>query len=153
MTAAHPMTTPAPDLDARLQTLLTAWRARAFVWGVADCCQFARAALVQIHGVPADRLPDPLYTSEADALAHLESLGGIPGLIARADLAVRDDLADAQRGDLVLIAAPAPWAGALAVVGGQFAHLPGPLGLRAVPRRHWRAAFYRPVDARQKGGC
>ncbi len=147
------MSTTAPDLDARLQTLLTTWRARAFVWGVADCCQFARAALVQIHNVPADRLPDPIYTSEADALAHLESLGGIPGLIARADLAVRDDLADAQRGDLVLIAAPAPWAGALAVVGGQFAHLPGPLGLRAVPRRHWRAAFYRPADNGQKGGC
>ena len=147
------MTAAALSLDERLAALVEQWRHRSFAWGVVDCCQFARAALVQIHAVPADRLPDPVYTNQADALDHWARLGGFEGLAAAAGLRAVD-VAHAQRGDLVLVPAlPKQFKGyALAVSTGQTAVMPGAEGLRAVHRRFWVLAYTtRPVGPEHEG--
>lgn len=142
------------SLDERLAALVQQWRGRAFAWGVVDCCQFARAALVQIHGVPADRLPDPVYTNPTDALAHWQRLGGFDSLATTAGLCAVN-VARAARGDLVLVPAlPKQFKGhALAVVVGQTALLPGAEGLRAVHRRFWGAAYTPRPSSQDQGGA
>lgn len=125
----------ATDLDQRLSALVGEWSARPFVWGMTDCCQFARAAAWQLHGLVVD---SPAYISERDALRAFKRLGGYAGLLRSAGLQQRPPAA-ARRGDFVLFAHDGPglFAQGLAVVTGTHAHAPTATGLVALERGAW----------------
>ena len=138
----------ATHLDQQLAALVAEWSARPFCWGATDCCQFARAAAWQIHGVVVD---SPAYTTEREARRVLDRLGGYAGLLHRAGFTGRP-LAAAARGDFVVVEHKGPglFAHGLAVVTGTHAHAPTRLGLLAIERSAWLECW---APAPQQGGA
>lgn len=129
----------ATDLDQRISQLLAEWAERPFAWGQTDCCQFARAAFLKIHGV--DLIP-PAYTTEKQALRALKALGGYAGLLSSNKLQQRPILA-ARRGDFLIIAHKAAgfFDAGLAVCTGLQAHSTTKRGLIEVGREHWQECW------------
>jgi hypothetical protein len=123
------------QLDATISALVSEWSARPFVWGVTDCCQFARACAQRVHGIEMD---PPEYTGEREALRTLRRMGGFAGLLGSAGLQPRP-VAQARRGDFVLFNHPGPglFQSGLAMVTGTHAHAPTRIGLIAIERRAW----------------
>jgi hypothetical protein len=136
----------ATHLDRHISALLNEWSARPFVWGVTDCCQFARAAAWRIHAIVVDT---PAYISERDAVRTLARLGGLRGALRGAGLQPRP-LASARRGDFVLFRHDGAglFGEGLALVTGTHAHAPTRLGLIALDRSAWLECWG-PVDASQ----
>lgn len=125
----------ATSLDQVLAALVTQWQARPFAWGTTDCCQFARAAAWEVHGVVVE---SPAYDSERSARRVLDSLGGYAGLLLRAGFHARP-LTAAARGDFVVFEHKGPglFAHGLALVTGPQAHAPTRLGLVAINASAW----------------
>ena len=125
----------ATTLDRDLSALVAEWSARPFQWGITDCCQFARAAAWQIHGIAVD---SPHYISERDAARVLARLGGYAGLLRAAGLHGRAPSA-ARRGDFIVFEhnAPGLFKHGLGVVTGTHAHAPTRIGLLAIERSAW----------------
>lgn len=133
MQTAKPLN--ATQLDQCLAALVAEWSARPFIWGVTDCCQFARAAAWRLHTIVVDA---PAYISERDALRVFKRLGGYASILRGAGLQQRP-LEAARRGDFVLYAHEGPglFTQGLALVTGTHAHAPTRLGLVALSRRAW----------------
>jgi hypothetical protein len=127
-------------IDQKMSDLVAEWQGRAFQWGVSDCCQFARAAAWQLHGIVVD---SPAYISERDALRAWRAKGGYHGLFRAAGLVQRRAHLAARRGDCVLVdvADRALFPQGLALVTGPAAHMPGAHGLVSVPRSAWREVW------------
>jgi len=115
-----------------METLVANWSARPFCWGVTDCCQLAKHAVLTLHGVQVDHPP---YSTEREALRVLQSFGGYRGQLALTHRQVPNSAA--QRGDIAIVSGQAPFGEALAVVTATHAHTTGPTGLVAVPRAQW----------------
>lgn len=133
--AGAPGPTSHGGLDTALAALVGQWQALPFAWGTVDCCQFAKAAAWQLHGMVIDA---PTYVGERDALRTLRALGGYTGLLAAARLLQRP-LPQARRGDFVLFAHAGPglFGQGLGVVTGLHAQAPGATGLVQVRRQNW----------------
>ena len=144
MTAAALQHTPAPtadDLDARLAALLAEWSTRPFAWGQTDCCQFARAAAWRLHGLVVD---SPAYINERQALRVFRDLGAFHGLLKSTGLRPLRHHMAARRGDFAIVRMPFEnpdrpglFPQGIALVTGLQAHMPGALGLVALPRAAW----------------
>jgi hypothetical protein len=124
-------------LDHKLSMLVAEWSARPFAWGTTDCCQFARAAAMALHGIVVPH--PPAYTSEREALRTIRALGGYTGLLQSAGLVQRPTLASARRGDFVTFdhLEPGLFTEGLALVTGAEAHATTRIGLISVGRRQW----------------
>lgn len=119
--------------ESRLALLCEAEAARPFVRGVHDCCTFARAAEIALTG----------ETLFGDSGGWRTAAGARRALRRMGFASIRDMLdarlppcppAMARRGDLIMTDAPgADDMGAIAVVTGTHAVLPGPDGLLRVP--------------------
>ncbi len=119
--------------EMRLAMVCSAAAGRPFVRGVHDCCTFAREVEIALTGgtLFAD---SGRWRTPAGAVMALRRMGYATirdmldaRLIACAPLAAR-------RGDLIMTDAPgADDMGAIAVVTGMRAVLPGPDGLLSVP--------------------
>jgi len=128
----------ATALDIQLAALVNQWRVRPFQWGVTDCCQFARAAALMLHGVAT---PSPLYGTEREAFRAVAALGGYPGILKAAGF-VRRPVQAARRGDFVVVLhAAGLFEAGLAVVTGAQAHTTTRVGLLAVPRSVWQECW------------
>lgn len=127
------------SMDRHISGLINEWSARPFCWGATDCCQFARAAAWQIHGVVVDA---PAYTTEREARRTLDRLGGYAGLLRGAGMRARP-LSAARRGDFVVYEHKGPglFMHGLALVTGLQAHAPTRLGLLALERSVWLACW------------
>jgi hypothetical protein len=123
-------------LDHKLALLVGEWAARPFAWGTTDCCQFARAAAMALHGIVVN---PPAYNSEREALRTIRALGGYTGLLQSAGLVQRATLASARRGDFVTFdhLAPGLFTEGLALVTGVEAHATTRIGLISISRRKW----------------
>ena len=123
-------------IDQKIAALLSAWRKRPFEWGVSDCCQFARAAAWDLHGIAFDA---PAYISERDAVRTLRHLGGYPGLLTAAGLVRRRAIIAARQGDFAIFAHEGPglFDQGIALVTGTHAHAPTAVGLMSIPRGQW----------------
>lgn len=133
------------DWPSRLHTFLEAARGRPFSWGRWDCCILAADAVKILTG------SDPLtpfrgrYRSARGAVRLLKPLGGLVGGCTTL-LGVPITPLLAQRGDVVLIEAPAGAGGPLACgvvdLTGRAVACPGETGLLFVPlaraRHAWR---------------
>lgn len=128
----------ATNLDTQIAALVNQWRTRPFQWGVSDCCQFARAAALMLHGVAT---PSPTYANERDAFRAVAAMGGFPGILKAAGF-VQRPVGSARRGDFVVVAhAAGLFDAGLALVTGQFAHTTTRVGLLAVPRMAWQQCW------------
>lgn len=127
------------DIDTVLAELLARHMHTPFSWGVHDCCQFVRAALRVLVGRD---IAIRRYTTERGAVRALAALGGYEGAMHAYGAEPLAGPLLAQRGDVVLVAAPAGlFDGALAVCTGVAAHAVGPAGLAAVPQAQWLRAW------------
>lgn len=91
------------DWPGRLAALIEGRRRMPFKYGVNDCCQLARAAIVAQTGLdPAAELGLQDYRTRSAASAQLRRLGGIAALPAAIGLE-EIPLAFAGRGALVLL--------------------------------------------------
>jgi hypothetical protein len=128
----------APGWEQRLHALIDQRRSVPFAWGRADCCQLVLDALQALRGERPQVRP---YRSERGALRVLERLGGLPQAAA-ALVGGEIPPGHAQRGDVVLIPAPAShFRRALAVCAGGYAYAQGADGLVQIPRSHWLRAW------------
>jgi len=106
------MTNRRPDWPSRLMAAIEAARNRPFSWGGLDCCLFACDCVAAMTGVDPAAEFRGRYDSSAKARRRLRAFSGGGGLEATvAMLAARHGMAEvrvaqAQRGDLVLIDAP-----------------------------------------------
>jgi len=75
-----------------------------FKYGSVDCCQFAAAAWKHYTG--EDLALGFSYSSEAEALKLIEAAGSMEELLTRLIGEPRDDIRQAQDGDIVLSSAP-----------------------------------------------
>lgn len=91
-----------PDWPERLAAHIAAHRGAAFAWGRCDCVAFAAGAALAITG--RELLP-ARWHSAADAARLLRTLGGLRGAVSSV-LPALPSPALAQRGDVVLVAAP-----------------------------------------------
>ena len=123
-------------MDQKIATLLAGWRGRAFAWGTADCCQFAREAAWHLHGIVVDA---PAYISERDAARTLRRLGGYEALMASTGLQRRRALIAARVGDFVTFRHEGPglFDRGIALVTGTQAHAPTAVGLLSIGRAQW----------------
>lgn len=123
-------------MDVKIGQLLAQWRQRPFAWGTADCCQFAREAAWQLHGIAFEA---PAYVSERDAVRTLRRLGGYPGLLTAAGLQRRRAIIAARQGDFVIFAHEGPglFDQGIALVTGTHAHAPTAVGIMSIPRAQW----------------
>lgn len=116
------------DWPARLAALVEARRAAPFAWGVHDCCQFARTAVIAVRGTdPVAAIKLGRYKTAAGARRQLLRLGGVLALPERCGL-VPVPLSQAQRGDLV-VGTGLDGGDALGVCLGERAAFPGLHGL------------------------
>ncbi len=137
------------DWPARLHESVDAARGRPFVWGGADCCLFACDCILAMTGVDPAAHFRGRYKSAAGARRSLQAFAGA-GLAATVERITRELAMPeipplmAQRGDVVLIAAPEcpPECLALAICCGGRIAAQGPDGLTLIPLaralRAWR---------------
>lgn len=94
------------DWDKQLYNYVRASQDRPFVWGSWDCCTFVLQWVTLMTGV--DHSPKfPAYTTEAEALAVVESMGGWEQMVAeKVGAAVYSNFKMAKRGDVVLAINP-----------------------------------------------
>jgi len=123
-----------PDWPERLAELIEARRHVPFAWGSNDCCLFAADAVLACTGEDPAADWRGRYSTEAEALALMDSNLGLYGLaraIQRARQAPRCPPSLAQRGDIALIIqADMP---TMAVVVGEDVAAPSLDGLKFVP--------------------
>lgn len=122
-----------PDWPERLAAYLLANAGRRFAWGAHDCVRFAAGAVQTITGrdlLPAD------WADRTGAARLLRALGGLPAAVGSV-LPELPGPALAQRGDVLLVAAPVAGGRALrrwlAVADGARWWVPGPAGLTCGP--------------------
>lgn len=86
-----------------LLRVVTDWRNREFCYGVADCCQFARAVVRELRG--DDLGAEWVYASGDEARSIIARYGGLTGLVTHylGDPVPAEDLRIA---DLCLVTAP-----------------------------------------------
>jgi hypothetical protein len=125
-------------IDTQIAGLLAEWERAPFAWGTHDCCQFVRAALRATTGRNIQIRP---YTTERGARRALKLLGGYDGAMQAYGAQQLSSPLLAQRGDVVLVASPGLFDGALALCTGQAAHAAGPAGLAPVPQSNWLRAW------------
>lgn len=70
------------DWQSRFARLVAETRARPFVWGTHDCCLWAADAVEATMGRDPAAKWRGSYSTQAQALALLGSLGGLPGVAA-----------------------------------------------------------------------
>ena len=130
------------DWPDRLVAYLAGCRRQPFAWGVHDCASFAAGWVLALRGV------DPLenhrgsYASEAEFEGLVQAHGGLAALVEVAALAhglPECPPAFAQRGDVVLVEVGNMLG--LGIVDAVGVTIPGPDGLRVVPRRAIRRAW------------
>ena len=114
--------TRVPDWPERLSAWVEHHRARPFAWGTHDCVLFAAGAVEAVTGA---RPPLPHWGSHEEARSALREVRGLRhALDARMP---RVPVAQAQRGDLLLVAQPGD--PLLAVCVGDKWCAPGEAGL------------------------
>ncbi len=133
------MTPATLSFDERLAAFFAAWRERPFEWAAADCCQFAKAAVREIHGLHVPIAP--VYRDAKEALQAVRSLGGFEGILQAAGLVPRPAAALAARGDVLIVTGALPFRRAMALCIDGRAFAPGKAGLIEVKRRHWHSAW------------
>lgn len=89
------------DWPSRLQALLDAAQGRPFEWGVHDCCLWAADAVLATTGVDLAVPWRGTYSTEGEAAALLDALGGLRALGALGGPECKPALAGA--GDVGLI--------------------------------------------------
>ena len=136
----------APDWPSRLEQYLSAARARAFAWGINDCCLFACGAIEAMTGVNPGAWFLNRYRSAFAARWALKAFagGGLAETVEKlAALHARPEIAPlrAQRGDLCLAGSHDGLSG-LGICLGSRAAFMTPRGLVFVPMgrvaRCWR---------------
>jgi hypothetical protein len=94
-----------PDWPERLAAHFLAHQARAFSWDAWHCVHFAAGAVQAITGAAVDG--GRLHAVRAEGLAHLRRARGLAGLVDECLPRLPTPLL-AQRGDVLLVQAPAP---------------------------------------------
>lgn len=114
--------------EQHLDALMKDWQSRPFVWGQADCAQFALAVLRAVSGRDWAQISVQPYKTARGARALLQRLeaGDMPALADKM-LGPRMPISYAQRGDIV--SAACRFGPALGVCLGAHIALPGEDGL------------------------
>lgn len=79
---------------------LRLWRSTAFMWGDSDCMLSIGDYIARRGGLDVTSFFRGTYDSEAGALAHVESQGGLEAMVDLTGLPHTDD---PQRGDVVIL--------------------------------------------------
>lgn len=105
-----------PEWPERLAAAIRAARDKPFAWGRFDCALFACDCAAAMTGVDAGARFRDRYRTELGAARALKRIGGVASLeaLAIAVLGPPISVAEAQRGDVVLI--ETEWGPALAVI-------------------------------------
>lgn len=127
-------------MDGKIEQLFSDWSKREFNYGEFDCCQFAAAAMLAIHGVT---ITLPVYASERAAYRELRRLGGFTNALQNNGLKQLSNPLLASRGDVVLIKHKngGLFRDALAICTGRFAHTTGTNGLVEIGQEDWLEAW------------
>lgn len=125
------------DWEQRLVDVIVKHQNQPFLLGTLDCCQFARACIIEIS---QNAIPEiPHYNSLREALYVLLELGGIEGVAEYLTRQQARSAYQAKRGDLLMIKSDdvAFDYKALAICVGNVAIAMGENGPVIVERDQW----------------
>nr|VFK58165.1 MAG: hypothetical protein BECKUNK1418G_GA0071005_100229 [Candidatus Kentron sp. UNK]VFK68290.1 MAG: hypothetical protein BECKUNK1418H_GA0071006_100129 [Candidatus Kentron sp. UNK] len=128
------------DWDKRLVEGISHAENTPFRWGTHDCVLFAGNMVLGMTGHDYVARFRERYHDERSAFRLMREAGfaSLPD-IAESILGAPDDPASAMRGDVILLSTEnGP---ALGISFGKVAMAPGPKGLLAVSRTHWKKAW------------
>ncbi|HEY1723953.1 MAG TPA: hypothetical protein VGF89_00915 [Steroidobacteraceae bacterium] len=130
-----------PDWPQRLDAAIEVARSLPFAYGTHDCCLFAADVVLAVTGEDHAAQLRGTYTSEQDAQALLEQLGGLEAFV-RSKLGEPIHVAMAGRGDIMLADAPPPATlSGLGVCIGLRCAFADTRGLAFIPRQRCRLAW------------
>jgi len=117
------------DWPLRFEALLKSRVSVPFAWGTNDCCTFAADVVIALTGADAMQDLRGTYSSEAEAEALIQALGGLPEALTRY-LGEAVPAAYANTGDVALVLNEGQTV--VAVCNGGPVLAPGPRGVAAL---------------------